>query len=234
MKRKNTVTPTLKELLEDMKPMTFMQKLDHLWSYYKEYLLLVFLLAVVVGFSITAVTNSRKESLLSGMMVNLSMSQKGYNYLSEDYFQLLEGDPKKEYVMLDYTNFEDLADPTNQEDNYNASLLLIARVTGELLDYALVDKMALEFYLTQEVFLNLEEFFTAEELEAMGDKVIYAMQEFDSVRWPIAVEVSELPFFQDNSPEEEEVYFTISGNNPDLEAVRGIWDHINRWQSSEE
>lgn len=233
MKRKNTVVPTFKELLQDMKPMTFSQKLDHLWTYYKEYLLVIFLVALTISFAATVWINSGKKVLLSGMMVNISMSQEGYNYLTEDYFEKLEGEPKEEVVQMDYTNFEDLADPTNTEDNYSASLLLIARVSGGLLDYALMDKMALEFYLTQEVFLNLEKFFTAEELEAMGDKVIYAMQENDTVRWPIAVEVSELPFFQENSGIEEEIYFTLSGNNPDLEGVRGIWDHIHAWQSEE-
>ena len=151
--------------------------------------------------------------------------------------------------MLDYTNFEDLADPTNGEDNYNASLLFIARVSGGMLDCALLDQMAFEFYLTQEAYGSWNTFFTQAELDAMGDKVIYAMQAEDEVaqtdvdpetedvaqytRWPAAIEISDLPFFQEHAPNNEKIYLVLSGNQPNHDAVRAFWDHIHQWEKTE-
>ena len=229
-KRKNTVIPTFRELLEDLKPMTFWQKVDHLWTYYKEYLLIAAFVVVLLVMGITSFINSGKEVLLRGMMVNLTISQEGYDYLTDDYFVKAGGEEGKQLVEMDYTNFSDLADPTSSEDNYYASLKLMARVSGELLDYALIDQMAFEFYLTQGVYGNLLTLFSQEELDAMGDKVIYAMQEGDTERTPVAIDVTDTDFIRDTAAENEKVYFIISGRNPNLEACRNIWNHIHAWE----
>ena len=229
-KRKNTVIPTFRELLEDMKPMSFWQKVDHLWTYYKEYLLIAAFVAVLLAMGITGFINSSKEVLLRGMMVNISITQDGYNYLTEDYFAKVGGEEGKQLVEMDYTNFSDLADPTSSEDNYYASMKLMARVSGELLDYALIDQMAFEFYLTQGVYGDLRTLFSQEELDAMGDKVIWSMQEGDTERTPVAINVMDTDFVRDTVGEDEKVYFIISGRNPNLEACRSIWNHIHAWE----
>ncbi|MBO5317270.1 MAG: hypothetical protein J6A74_02375, partial [Oscillospiraceae bacterium] len=159
-KKERSVIPTFRELLEDMKPMSFGQKVDHLWTYYKEYLLIAALIVVLVVMTVTSFLNSTKEVLLRGMMVNITITQEGYNYLTEDYFEKIGGEEGTQLVEMDYANFADLADPTNGEDNYSASLKLMARVSGGLLDYALVDQMAFEFYLTQGVYGKLSTLFT--------------------------------------------------------------------------
>lgn len=244
MSKRKSVTPTFKELLADLKPMTFWEKADHLWTYYKEWLLVVLLVFIVVAFSATALMNSYKKSLLSGMLINVSMTQAGYNYMTEDYHTYLGATPVWEVVQLDTTNFSSLEDPTSMEDNYNKSLMLMARVSGQMLDYALLDKMALEFYATQEVFLDLREFFTEDEIAAMGDRVIwmqpepeegYTVEDYEPGElepWAMAVNVSDLPFFQDNCSGET-VYFTMSGNHPNMEAVRAFLEYLMAWESPE-
>lgn len=246
MSNRKSVTPTWKELMEDLKPMTFGEKVDHLWTYYKEYLLVVFLVVVFIAFTTTAIVNSNRKSMLSGMIINISMSQKGYNYLTEDYRDYLGGDPFWDVVQLDPINFSSLADPTSSEDNYTTSMLLIARISGQMLDYALIDQFALEFYMTQDVFLDLTEFFTPEEMERLGERVIWAQpepeddadpedyEEGELDAWAIAVDVTDLPFFQDNCGEEEKIYFTIAGNEPDMEGVRNLLDYIMAWEPAAE
>ena len=102
-----------------------------------------------------------------------------------------------------------------------------------------MDKLALEFYLTQEVYGDLSTFFTQEQLEAMGDKVIYAQAEADEwedeefAPYPVAVDVTDLPFFQDTAPQNNGIYFVLSGNQPDLNAVQAFWDHIHAWEKTE-
>ena len=133
-------------------------------------------------------------------------------------------------VEMDYANFTDLADPTSSEDNYNASLKLMARVSGALLDYALIDQLAFEFYLTQGVYGDLQTLFTQEELAGMGDKVIWSMQEGDAERTPVAIDITDTDFVRDAASQNEKVYFIISGRNPNMEACRNIWNHIHAWE----
>ena len=219
-----------KKLCADMKPMTFEQKVDHLWTYYKEWLIIGFLLVVSVCAMVTSIKNTSKEVILNGMLVNISISQQGVDYLGVEYMEAVGGNPDKQKVELDYTNFENLADPTNAEDNYSKSMLLIARVTGGMMDYAILDKMGLEFYLTQDVFRDLREFFTAEEMAALEPYLIYAQVEGEPDRWPMAVDITHLPFVQDTMEQEEQVFFTLSGNVRSEEACRSIWEYINAWE----
>jgi len=229
-KKERRVTPTFRELLEDLKPMTFGQKVDHLWTYYKEYLIIVVAVALVVGVTLTSLINGSKEVLLRGMMVNISITQQGYQYLSDDYFEKVGGVEGKQMVEMDYANFKDLADPTNSENNYFAALKLISRVSGGLLDYALVDQLAFEFYITQEVYGDLRTLFSQDELDDLGDRVIYAMQEDGTERCPVGIDITDLPFVQDTAGENKRVLFVLSGNHPNLEACREIWDHILAWE----
>lgn len=230
MERKKII-PSFKELKADLKTMTFPQKVDHLWTYYKYYLLIAVVVLVFVAAIITGIVNANKEVLVSGMLANVSMKQTGFNYLSEGYEEVL-GATGNQVVELTSTNFEDLETSEDVEANYNAAQILIARVSGGLLDYAIIDQMSFEFYLTQDVYLDLREFFTQEELQRLADAdmLAYAKIAETGDTWPVAVKITQWPFTQDNVKTQGEIYFIISGNSPDMEAIRGILEHMWAWE----
>ena len=249
MKKRKGVTPTFKELLADLKPMTFSQKLDHLWSYYKEYLLVVFLIGIVIAIIISSILNGQKKYVFQGMIINISMTSEGYRYVTDDLLAELSDGSKNQHVLFDYTNFTSLADPTSGEDNYNATMVLIARVSAGQVDAALVDQLALEFYIGQEVFGDLRTCFTDEQLAAMGTDVWHLVMD-DGVEEeeedeedeedetdpedpdkgiPMAICVSDMPFFRDCAPNNEKIYLVVSANEPNREAVQGLWEHLNAW-----
>lgn len=232
--KKSEFVKEIKRLGAEMKPMTFRQRVDHLWTYYKEYLWIVAFLVVFLAAGLSILNYQKYESLVSGMMVNISISQEGYDYLSVDYLEKLGGNPKTQMVELDYANFSSLEDPTSSEDNYNSMLLLVARVEGRLLDYMILDDFAMEYYIIQDVYLDLREFFTPEELEALGDRVITARAEGETDAWAVAVDITDLPFTQDNirlKNEDDRVYFALSGSTQRLDMCRDAWEYINAWES---
>lgn len=224
------------KLLRDLKPMTWQKRVDHIWTYYKEYIYCFCIAMVFVAFFFTAVGKQTEESLVSGIIVNVSLDQGGMNYLSQDYKAELAPDDKKKLVELDYTAFGDPMDPQLGEQSYYASMILTARVSGALLDYMILDKFAMEYYIAQEVYLDLRKVFTPEELAELDaqNKVIYAMQENNTERWPVAIVISDLPFIEDNQTSEGDVYFALSGNVRSLETCRNVWERILAWQSKEE
>ena len=222
----------IQKLREDMAPMTFAQKVDHIWYYYKTY----FFVFAVLGVAIIALFASmlgKKESITSGLMVNLTMSTSGYNYLTEEYFDRIGGEKGQE-VRLDVTKFENLSMTTDVEVNYNAALTLVARVSGGILDYILMDQSALEFYINQDVFMDLREFFEEEELEQMKDRLIQGKIEETGETWIVAVDITDLPFVQENmgtiNEENGRIYFALSGRPPHPENCRDIWNYIHEWQ----
>ncbi len=223
-----------RKLAEDMRPMTFSQKLDHLWTYYKEYLWIGLFLVLMLGGAVTMLTAQAKEVLVSGMIVNVAMDNDGINYLTQDYLQRLEGEEGKQFAELNYSNFTSLEDPTSSEDNYSAMTILVARVEGGMLDYMFLDKFAMEYYIVQNVYMDLREFFTEEELIALGDRVITARQEDEEEAWVVAVDVTDLDFVKDTmqvDSEDGRVYFALSGSTQRPEVCRDVWEYIHAWKS---
>lgn len=224
----------LRKLGQDLKPMTFPQKLEHLWTYYKEYLWIVLFVIVMLCLPIVMLTAQSKEVLVSGMAVNVALKDEGIDYLTQDYLVRMEGEEGKQVAELTYSNFSSLEDPTSSEDNYGAMTILVARVSDGMLDYMLLDKFAMEYYILQDVYMDLREFFTEDEIAQLGDRVITARQEDETEAWAVAVDITELDFVKDNillKNKEDRVYFALSGNTQKSEICRDVWEYIHAWKS---
>ena len=221
------------KLKNDMKPMTFKEKCEHLWEYYKEWLLVVFLVCMGISLLATIVANRSKEVLVSGMMINIEIEQKGMNYLRSEYAEYLGATSKNQVAELDYTNFGDQLDPEDGENSYYASMILPARVTGAMLDYIILDKFAMEYYILQDVYMDLRNFFSEEELAQLAaeDRLIYVMEEGSSEedRYPIAVKITDLDFVKDNVTSSGDIYFALSGSTPRPEMCRNAWNYLHAW-----
>lgn len=229
--KKSNFYKELVKLGQELKPMSWGKRIDHLWTYYKEYLWVVAIFAVVMVVIITGTINASKEPLAMGMLVNAPIDQAGYDYLTVDYAAHL-GAEGNQTVELEYTNFSSLEDPTSTEDNYTASMILLARVTSGDMDYIILDKFAMEYYITQGVYLDLREFFTPEELEELGSRVIYARQEDEAEedRWAVAVDISDLPFIKENMGDKTQFYFALSGSTQRKEICRDMWNYLHAWK----
>ena len=221
----------LQKLGSDLKPMTWKQRIDHLWTYYKEYLWLVAVAVIFLGGIIASFVNLGKQTVVNGMMVNIAIDQRGYDYLSTDYAEKIGAKPGKEVVSLEYTNFQSLENPTDSERNYYAAMTVIAEVSAKKLDYLILDETGMKFYITQDVYMDLRDFFTDQELAQLEDRLIYGQEEGSEDKWVMAVEITDLPFIQDNVTSEGKVYFALAGSTQRLEQCRQIWEYINQWQS---
>ena len=223
------------KLMSDLKPMTFRERCDHMWTYYKEYLLVLVFVFMAVGLVVSIVKQQNKEVLVSGMIINLSVEQRGMNYLTKDYAAYLGATSENQVAEVDYTNFGDPLDPENGSNSYYASQILPSRVAGQMLDYMILDKFAMEYYIAQEVYADLSKFFTEEELAELAaeDRVIYAMQEGDTERWPIAIDITDMLFVKDMIGAEK-VYFALSGSTPRPEMCRHVWQYLHEWKTPEQ
>lgn len=220
-----------KNLVKTLKGMTFQQKAEHLWLYYKEWLLVIFFGVLFIGLVFTVIEEQKKDILVAGMMVNISINQDAMNYMTVDYAHDLGAKNKYQVANMDYTSFGDPLDPENGENSYYASMILPSRVTGGMLDYIILDKYAMEYYIAQDVYMDLREFFTEEEIAEFDKtgRMIYARQEEEEDAWAVAVDISDVPFVKENIKAEGGVYFALSGNNPDLEMCRNAWERIHAW-----
>lgn len=244
MSQRKKIIPTLKELKEDLKGMTFAEKVDHLWTYYKEVLLVIGLVALLVFATVSSIQNLSKNIVSTGVYANITMTPAGMRYMKDGFAEHLGVDNIDDVVEVNYTNFSSLVDPGSSENNYTAAQVLVSLVTAGRMDYALLDKLALEFYITQEVFLDLREFFTPEQLQELEDKdmLVYLQPgELDEngktiedslieeERYPIAVKLKDTQFCKD-AMYGKDVYFCVGGHDPNLENTRKLWDYMMNWK----
>lgn len=246
MSNRKRVLPSFKELKEDMKEMTFRQKVDHLWTYYGLYFCAILFLVVFLGaFLISTSINKNKEIMVSGIICNVNVSVKGYNYLSEDYAAYL-GCNDNQVVELEGSDFSSLMDPTSAEDNYNAATKLTNLASAHMLDYAILDDFALRHYMgwDKTLFLDLRDCFTEEEMAEFKEKdmiwyVLYTDNEVefasddissdDPRLVPVALKLDKTKFGQDTM-QNQKAFFVIVGMNKGVDAAVAMWEYIEAWE----
>jgi len=222
---------SFKAFLATLKPMTWRQRIDHVWTYYKD---VVFVAAVLLMIPIVLLVSSanKKETLFGGMVVNLDMRQVGVTYLTDDLFVKLEGDPKKQFVDLRANTFEEHS--TEIDANYNAAMSTLSYIEAGILDYLIADEFAMEWYIVQEIYMDLSLVFNPEELEKFGEKVIYIQPEDSQIRTPIAVDISDTVFAKDClNAGAEPVYFSFVGPNEEAQEYRAFWEYLMAWEQTD-
>lgn len=226
----STFYKEIRKLLDDLKPMSWKQRIDHIWTYYKEYIGLFALFAFVTTGLIASSIQAQKETVITGMMVNITIEQEGFNYLSEDYAEKLQLG-KDQQVALEYTSFADL-ETSADEANYYAAMTVVVEVAAARLDYMILDKLGMEFYTGQEVYMDLSKVFTEEELAEFAEKdlLVYCMEEEEQIPWPAAIKITDLPYIKDNVTSQGDVYFALGGSSERYEEIRAVWEYINAWQ----
>lgn len=243
-----------RRLVEEMKPMTFWQKAEHIWTYYKEHMFMAFMALVLVVAVISSAINSNRQVLVSGVLCNLSMTMDGYYYMTEELFAAGEGDSSYQDAHLSSLEFRLPNTVQDVDTSYNASMSMLAMVEGKTVDYVLITEDALSYFLGFELFMDLSEFFTAEELEQLGDKIVYGQQKVEEDEipeqtqdpdeegivpgeiYPMAVNITDMPFTKDciTGTDDQRVYFVVIINTPREEMTKQAWQFIESWGTQEE
>ncbi len=230
-----------RRLWEEMKPMTFKQKAEHIWTYYKEHMFMVAMALLVVAAIIGSTISANREILVSGVLCNVSMSMEGYNYLTEDLFERMDGDSSYQDAYLSPLEFQLPEEMTQSQvdASYISAMSMISMVEGKTLDYAIITQDAFVYFLGHELFLDLREFLTEDEMEQWKGKVVYAQAELEDgskeEMYPVAIDITDLPFTKDCvRAGNQTVYLTIIVNSPRVEQCRQVWEDILAWQSKEE
>lgn len=230
----NSFIQRVKKLKVDLKPMTFRQKVDHIWTYFKEVILItVVSLIVLIGVGINVFT-PKKDLLMGGMCACTYLTEEGVNYLTDAYFQQLQGDPKKQEVQMYFRSFGDFSTSTQ---DYDAFQSIIAMMSTEMVDYLLIDDDRLEPFVGYEALMDLREVFTAEELEQFGDKVRYAQAADEDgnptgEKIPVAVDVTDIPFIQASRQYEQNIFLSFAANAPNKDSLRHFWQYLLDWEAN--
>lgn len=216
----------LKNLKADMENMTYGEKLSHIWTYYKWVLVVVLILIMAASVLLASIQNKRTITLLGGVTVNVQLSEEGKAYLKEDYQQIIGTGNKREVVALSYTDIRDVSSTMVYEDNYYAVMSLLALCSNHEVDYLILDQTGFEAMLVQGAYLNLDEVYTQEELDAMGEKLVFAQNRDEETPSAVAIDITDTAFVQKNAQVKDKVYFVYVANSPRVEECRAFYDYL--------
>ena len=220
----------LKKLKEDLTKMTFKDKVNHLWTYYKSSLVVLAVIIALISVVVTCIQNKNTKTLLAGMGINVTLTEEGKAYIQDEYFQLIKTEGR-EQILYTETTQEDFTNPSSLEESYNLLMMLVAMsVTGDL-DYFFADELAIRNMLAHQLFNDLRTVYTEEELAAMGDKVLWAQVggEEDGRYMPFAINVSDLPFIQEHSQSASDTYLILITNSTRGEQVKAFLEYLKAW-----
>lgn len=163
----NRLIAHLKKLKQNLAPMTWRQRFDHLWTYYKWVLAVLVFVGFILQVLITSLTAAATDVLLSGMGINLPLTEAGVTCLTDDYFERMEG---KRGQDVQFT--EEILDLDNEAMGLETKYATVVKVSGlisiESLDYLILDTEALEYYSEGDLFLDLGQVFSEEELSQLN------------------------------------------------------------------
>ena len=228
----NELSPirNLKNLKKDMENMTYGEKLSHIWTYYKWVLVVVLILIMAVSILLAVVQNKRRIMLLGGVTVNVQLSEEGRTYLTEDYKQLVGTGNERESVVLSHTDIDDVHNTAVYESNYYAVMSLLALCTNQEVDYLILDQTGFEAMLIQGAYMGLDEVYTPQELEAMGDDVVYAQNRGEEAPSAIAIDITDTAFIQENAQIKDKVYFVYVANSIRVDTCRAFYEYLLSYQ----
>lgn len=221
-----TIKDRIDKLRKDMEPMTFREKVDHLWTYYYWVLIVLALALMIVCIVASSVKNLSTEVLISGVFVNADIGLDGRSYLDEQYFEKLGGITDEQKIVLTDINFQDPNTTEEIEFTYHATIRLIAMLSAEEVDYMVMDKLGLEYYLGQDIFADLNELFSKEELDLWKDDLIYLTYDETGETIPVAINIRNTAFGQKYLMTGKEQYICFAANTPRPDACKLLWEYL--------
>lgn len=226
----------LREFIATLRPMSWRDRIDHIWTYYKEIILIGAVVIILVASILGNALKPRLEVRMSGYLANITLSENGSAYLKEDYLSHLGGSADSQTVILNSTVFGGEGYLTNMEANYNAALAPVLQVTAQEVDYMLLDEVALEFYLNKAFFMDLRQLLNEEELKQL-ELTYYQPMDIDEKpvgeSYPVAVDITGTAFAQGCAKDAKKVYFVAVANGPNKDDIRNFWEYLNSWKEAE-
>lgn len=230
------ITGGFQKLKSDLSRMTFKEKVDHLWTYYKSTLLIAVIAIVALSIVVTGIINVNTDIIVSGVAVNVYLSEEGTQYLTDDYYNKVHDGSERKKVDFSEMPLYDLSDAAHAQDTEYALLALAALISEGELDYMIVDQSALTSFIKYEKILqDLRNLFPQEDLDKLGNKVAHMRLEENGEDIPIAFDITDHPFILDNTEQggnpDKPIYLIFTLNSPREDACRDIYQHIMDWKA---
>jgi hypothetical protein len=215
-----------RKLPQTLKPMTWKQRFDHLWEYYR-FTFFVVAACVIIGVSLMVdVIMNHQVVLFAGTSINVTVSEEETAKLNEELLAIYEGDAsKKEVVTLNVgTPFVTEGEP-DMEQVYVELMRVVSQISAKELDYLLLDKNGMDYFVGAEAGEDLRTLVSEEYYKLLEPYVVMGkLDEVDNV--PVAVSIKDTEFAKVCARKGEELYLMFPGNTGRSDRIEAFLRHI--------
>lgn len=227
--KENKYSLMLNNLRENMKPMNFFQRIGYLWFIFRDYSMVALVVVMLISFGIISVVNANITTLISGVAVNVPLSEYGTEYLSTDYGKVLGAVKNKTEVVFTSTELTSMDSSGNTEYNHTVTEQLVAQAAAESLDYVIMSTGAMEMLLSEDMFMDLRELLTEEELLQWEDKVIFLVKEDGGEQVPVALDLKGTSFSDDCISRRNSYFLGFVKTTPRKDTCKAFLDYLLAW-----
>ena len=213
----NRLKAHLRKLKADLAPMSWRDRIEHLWTYYKWLVFAAIGVGIFLHMLLSAAIAGNREVLLSGIGVNVPTSEAGITCLTDDYLTRLEGTKRQTVQYLnEVLDFDNPA--MGQEVSYSTVVKVSGLISTEGLDYLILDSKALEYYSEGDIFMDLRQLIPQEELAQLN------ILEIGGV--PMLIDLTGTWFAQTHIRDNGPYYLVFAYNTPRAEACKELWQYL--------
>ena len=218
-------------LKNDMKDMSFREKLAHLWDYYKWVAITAVVIIIAAVSVVVSVAQNSKELVFGGAAVNLTISEEGNAYLKEGWFEAMGCNPKTQKIELDMLFVANLDMPnTDVQASLGGITKITTMISGSQIDYVMADAYSIHYLCSGGSFSALDKVLPAELLAKFEGKLVEL--EDNGEKCLIAIDISDLPFVKKHVISTDKTYIAFPGNTPRTQETIAFLEYLMNWGNS--
>ena len=195
--------------IETMKRLTWKERFEHFWEYYKWVAVAVILVIIAAVSVVISVRENTKPLLYGGVSINVGISEEGSAYLVDSWMEHMQGNPKKDRVDFSEMLLNLEANTMSDLGMANAEKLM-TMVEGGDLDYLIMDAYALSYCGSNGMFVPLENALSQQTIAKFEGKIVTI--ETDDGSYFGAIDITDLPFVKAHMTSSDKVYIAFPGN----------------------
>lgn len=226
--------PSMKESLTKLKqtlaPMTWQQRLDHLWTYYKVVAVIFVIFCIVVSLVITGIQNKQIDHLYSGVLVNVPLTDDGMAVFTNDLLLRYGSGNGKEVIDLEQLYYGDDSIPDIAENNQDVLLRLTVLAGAQSVDAILCNEYFLNQFVIYSGYGDMRQILSEQQQEKLSDRLVWSKEISENASYPVAVDISGTEFVKNCVSNTDKVYLFFPHSSDNAERNIDFVDYILQWK----
>ena len=198
--------------------------------YLSDFIIFAAVLGTIIAVTVTSVININTDYIIYGVGVNVMLTDEGEKYIKDDFFELHKtgGRQKVDYSTVTITDI--YSDTGDINATYYSAEGVVAQVGAVRLDYLLLNELGFQFFASQEIYMDLRDLLSKEEMEKYADRIVYTQEEGSDEMLPMGIDITDTDFVKYNSLSKEKTFIAFAGNAPHKELALDFFHYLMNYK----